>query len=107
MLIRTEIIGHIGQDAEVKDVGNNQVINFKVAVTETWKNQQGEKQSKTTWFEVSKWGNNVAIASYLKKGTLVYVEGKPESRAYINNEGQDVAVNGIKARDIQLLGSKN
>ncbi len=106
MLIRTEVIGNIGQDAEVKDLGSNQVINFSVAVTENWKNQQGEKQSKTTWFEVSKWGNNVGIAQYLKKGTQVYISGKPEARAFMNKEGEAVAVNGIRANDIKLFGGK-
>lgn len=103
---RTEVIGHIGQDAELKEVGNTQVINFTVAATENWKNQQGEKQSKTTWFEVSKWGNNVAVAQYLKKGKEVYVSGKPEARAFVNKEGQAVAVNGINASEITLLGGK-
>lgn len=103
----TQIIGHIGHDAEVKDLGHNQVINFSVAVTENWKNQQGEKHSKTTWFEISKWGNNVGLAPHLTKGTQVYVSGKPEARAFINKQGEAVAVNGINASVITLLGGKN
>lgn len=64
---RTEIIGFCGQDAEVKDFGENQVINFSVAVSESYTNRQGEKVSNTTWYECAKWGNNTAIAQYLKK----------------------------------------
>ena len=104
---KTQLIGHLGQDSEVKDLGNNQVINFSVAVTDTWVDKQGNKQSKTTWYEVAKWGNNVAVAQYLKKGTQVFVEGKPEARAFLNKQGEAVAVNGINCQSLILLGGKN
>lgn len=66
---RLEIIGHIGNDSEVKDLGNNQVINFSVAVSETWIDKTtNEKKTNTTWFECAKWGNNTQIAKWLKKG---------------------------------------
>lgn len=71
---KQEIIGFIGQDAEVKDYNQNQVINFSVAVTEGYTNKStGEKITNTIWFECAKWGNNTQIAQYLKKGTQVYI----------------------------------
>lgn len=98
---RTEVIGHIGRDAEVKDFGTNQVINFTVAVSEKINNEE-----KTTWFDVQKWGNSTTIAQYLKKGTKVFVSGKPANRAYLNNQsGEAMVVNGINAFQIELLGS--
>ncbi|MES2864067.1 MAG: single-stranded DNA-binding protein [Bacteroidota bacterium] len=96
------IIGHIGADAEVKDLGTNQVINFTVAVSETF-TKNNEKQTQTTWFECAKWGNNTQIAQYLKKGSQVYISGKPNNRAYINNDGVAIAVNGINVMQIELL----
>ena len=105
-LNKTQIIGHIGKDAEVKDFGNNQVINFSVAVTKKWKNKSGEEQSKTTWFEVSKWGNNTTLSNYLTKGTQVYVEGEIESDAFVSNQsGEAKGVLRLNAFNIQLLGS--
>jgi len=103
---RLEIIGHIGNDAEIKDLGTNQVINFSVAVSESYTNKQNEKVTTTMWFECAKWGNSTAIAQYLKKGTQVYVSGKPNNRGWVNEQGEAKIVNGITVFDIQLLGSK-
>lgn len=104
---RLEIIGHIGNDAEVKDLGSNQVINFSVAVSETYLNKTtNEKVTSTMWFECAKWGNNTSVAQYLKKGTQVYVSGKPNNRAWVNEQGEAKFVNGINVFDIQLLGSR-
>ena len=104
---RLEIIGHIGQDATVKDFNNNQVINFTVAVTETYTNKTtNEKVSNTTWFDCSKWGNNTALAQYLKKGMQVYVSGKPTARAWQNEQGEIKTVLGVNVHDIKLLGSR-
>lgn len=104
---RLEIIGHIGNDAEVKDLGSNQVINFSVAVSESYINKtSGEKVTNTTWFECAKWGNNTSIAQYLKKGTLVYISGKANNRAWQNEQGEIKVVNGILINHIELLASK-
>jgi len=100
------IIGRVGKSAEVKEFNSNQVINFSVAVSETYKDKQGEKQTTTTWFEVSKWGNNTAIAPYIKQGDNIYVSGKVNNRAYTNKDGEIVVANGINAFEIELLGSK-
>ena len=103
---RIEIIGHIGNDAEVKDLGNNQVISFNVAVTEKWKDKQsGEVKSKTDWFQCAKWGNNTSLAQYLKKGTQVYVSGKAEAKSYNGNDGQLKQVLALNVNEIKLLGS--
>jgi len=104
---RVELIGHIGQDAEVKDLGENQVINFSVAVTESYTNKQGEKISNTNWYECAKWGNNTTIAQYLKKGTQVFISGKPQSRAWQKEDGTLVSNLGVNVFNITLLGSKN
>lgn len=104
---RLEIIGHIGNDAEVKDLGSNQVINFSVAVSESYiKKDTGEKVTNTTWFECAKWGNNTSIAQYLKKGTQVFISGKVNNRAWQNEQGEIKVVNGILINQIELLGSK-
>lgn len=103
---RIEIIGHLGNDAEIKDFNSNQVINFSVAVSETYTNKENVKVSQTTWYECAKWGNNTAIAPYLKKGTQVYISGKPSARAWQKDDGTLVSNLGITVNQIQLLGSK-
>lgn len=104
---RIEIIGFIGQDAEVKDLNQNQVINFSVAVSESYINKNtNEKVTNTVWFECAKWGNNTQIAQYLKKGTQVFISGKVNNRAWQNENGELKVVNGILINNIELLGSK-
>lgn len=105
---RLTIIGHIGQDATVKDLGQNQVINFSVAVSESYINKAtNEKVTNTTWYDASKWGNNTSIAQYLKKGTQVFVEGKPTARAWQKEDGSLVSVLGVNVLEIRLLGGKS
>ena len=102
---RIEIIGRVGSDAEVKDLGGNQVINFSVAVSETFI-KNNEKVTNTTWFEISKWGNSTTVAQYIKKGGQIFVSGKVSNRAWINNDGKAQVTNGINAFEIELLGNK-
>ena len=104
---KIEIIGHKGQEERMKEFEENQVINFSVAVSESYINRQGEKVSNTSWYECAKWGNNIAVAQYLKKGTQVFVSGKPQSRAWQKDDGTLVSNLGINVLNIQLLGSKN
>ncbi len=104
---RIEIIGRVGADAEVKDFPTSQLISFSVAVSESYTNKQGEKVTNTTWVECSRWTNNVAIAQYIKKGDLIYVEGKMNNRAYLGSDGEAKVVNGINISHIELLGSKS
>ena len=103
-----QIIGRIGKDAEVKDFGNSQVINFSVAVSEKYTNKQtGEVTTNTTWFECAKWGNNTSIAQYIKKGGQIFVEGKINNRAWVDQSGTPQVTNGINVFEIELLGSKD
>lgn len=105
---KTEVIIRLGADAVVNESSNgNTVINFDGAATEKWKDKQGNKQEKTTWYRCSWWLNNTGIAQYLTKGTQVYVTGKPNASAYQNKEGEIVAQNGILVREVELLGGGN
>lgn len=104
-MLKTEIIGRIGNDAEIGEAGSGiTVINFNVAVSEKWKNKGGEKQERTIWFRCSWWINNTSIAQYLTKGTQVYVSGVPNANAYQNQQGEIVVQEGINVRNLELLG---
>ena len=105
---KIQVIGRIGKDAEVKDFGNSQVINFSVAVSEKYTNKQtGEITTNTTWFECAKWGNNTSIAQYIKKGGQIFIEGKINNRAWVDQSGTPQVTNGINVFEIELLGSKD
>jgi single-strand DNA-binding protein len=75
-------------DAEIKDVNGTTLVTFSVAHNEHWKDKQGEKQSKVTFFKCQKWNGSQAMASALKKGTVLYLEGTPQAEAYTNKDGE-------------------
>ena len=101
-MLQIEIIGNIGNDAQVKDFNGKKYIAFNVAHSEKFKNQQGVETERTTWVSVLKPGES-AVAQYLKKGTPVFVRGDLSVKAYKDNAGNwQVGVNCL-AREVQLL----
>ena len=101
-MLQVEIIGNIGNDAQVKDFNGKKYIAFNVAHSEKFKNQQGVETERTTWVSVLKPGES-AVAQYLKKGKPVFVRGDLSVKAYKDNAGNwQVGVNCL-AREVQLL----
>jgi len=109
MKLKLEIIGNLGSDAVVRDVNNSKAISFSVAHSEKYKNAQGVEVENTTWVNCTIWkyqGQSVEIAKYLKKGTMVAVEGFPSVRGYQNQQGQIGASMECRVSFIKLLSSK-
>lgn len=95
------LIGYVARDGEVKHLQNNAVVNFTVATTESWKDKQsGEWKEKTEWNRCVGWGYLADKA--LAKGTLVYVEGKLETRKY-ESDGVEKYATEIIAQKIDIL----
>jgi single-strand DNA-binding protein len=74
------LVGRLGKDPTMRFTpSGQQVCNFSLATDRSWTDSAGVKQTKTTWFEVVTWGKLAETCnSYLKKGRLVYVEGRVE-----------------------------
>ena len=103
-MIKLQIVGNLGADCIQKEVNGKNVINFNVAHTEKFKDSQGNLKERTTWVNCAYWTDRTAVAQYLKKGKLVYVEGTPDAEAYTNKENQPAATLRLRVRDLQLLG---
>lgn len=101
------IVGRLGQDVEFKELqGGNTVAKFSVATSENWKDQSGTKQEKTTWHSVVVWGNLAGLCSqYLSKGSMVYVEGKIDTRSYEDNNGVKKYVTEVIGQTVQFLST--
>jgi single-strand DNA-binding protein len=95
------LIGRLGADPELRYTADNvPVATFNVATSETYKDKGGTKQEKTEWHRVVAWRKLGEIAGeYLKKGKLVYIEGKIQSREY---EGKD----GVKRKTFEIIASE-
>ena len=83
------LVGNLGMDPEVKTFDNNRSLaKFSIAVSESYKNDKGEKVTDTQWHNMVIWGPQAKLAEdYLKKGDEVAIEGKLASRSYTDKEG--------------------
>jgi len=101
------LVGHLGQDPQVKVLpSGGKVANFSVATNEKWTAKDGTKQEKTEWTRITVWGKLAEICEqYLRKGRLVYVEGRLETTKWQDKEGKDRFTTGVQAQVVQFLGS--
>jgi single-strand DNA-binding protein len=89
-LNRVTLIGRLGADPEIHSLDTeSKFATFSVATNERWNGKDGEKKEKTDWHKVIIYSELlVGVAEkYLNKGSLVYLEGKLESRQWEDNEG--------------------
>lgn len=105
-MIKLQVIGNLGKDCLTNVVNGKNVINFNVAHTEKFRDQQNNLKEKTTWVECAYWTERTGIAPYLRKGTQVFVEGTPEVRTYQKNDGSFGASLTLRVLNVQLLGSR-
>ena len=107
-LNKVQIIGRLGQDPEVRYTQAGKcVASMSVAVSEKWKDQQGQQQERTEWFNVSLFGRLGEISGeYLKKGALVYIEGKQRTEKWTDNNNQDRYSVKLIADQMQMLGGR-
>lgn len=102
------LIGNITRDSEIKDFSNRKAINFSVAVNESYKDSSGNKVEKSSFFNCTIWRENTSIATYLKKGVKVYLEGDNfDSEYYQNREGEIKTSIKINVSKLELLSSQN
>ncbi len=86
------LVGNLGKDPEIRSLNNGkEVASFSVATSESWKDQSGERQERTTWHNVVIFNEGlVKVAkNYLRKGSKVYVEGKLQTRKWTDQAGAD------------------
>lgn len=102
------LIGRLGKDPEIRYMPNNDpVATFSLATSAVWK-KDGQKQEKTEWHSIVLFRSLASIAhQYLKKGNLVYIEGKIQSRKYLSKEGIERVNYEIIGDSLRMLGSKN
>ena len=90
---RVEIIGHLGRDPEVRSFQNGgKVVNLRIATSETWRDKaSGERKERTEWHSVAVFQEHAAryVEQYMRKGSLVRIEGQLETRKWQDQSGQD------------------
>jgi len=101
------LVGRLGKDPETRYMTSGEAVtNATLATSENWKDKSGEKQEKTEWHNLVFYRKLAEIAGeYLKKGSLIYVEGKLQTRKWQTKEGQDRYTTEIVVSE--MLGSKS
>lgn len=104
-LNRAIIVGRVTQDPELRTTPSGQsVCNFSVATNRTWTNSQThEKQEKAEFHNIVAWSRLAEISNqYLKKGSLVMIEGRIETRSWSEATGNKRYRTEIVAENMQL-----
>ncbi len=101
------IIGRVTKDAEVRTTAQGkQVVNFSVAVNDSYKNKQGERKEQTAFFDCSYW-KSPNVVKLLTKGLLVELSGRVTARAWLSKDGEPKAGLNFHTSDIKpLAGGK-
>ncbi|MGH2666203.1 single-stranded DNA-binding protein [Flavobacterium sp.] len=102
---KVQLIGHVGQDPEVKTINSKKVANITIATNDFYYNEKGEKIEQTEWHRVTAWGKTAEIIEkFVVKGKEIAIEGKLTHRNYDDKDGIKRYVTEIVANDILLLG---
>jgi single-strand DNA-binding protein len=106
MLNKVQLIGFLGAAPEVRYTQEQEAVaRVRIATSETWKDKNGEKQERTEWHRVVFFGKTAEIAGeYLKKGSLVYVEGRLQTRSW-EKDGETRYATEIIAESMKMLPS--
>ena len=109
MLNKVILIGRLTRDPETRFLPNSDAVcNFSLATNETWKDQHGQKQEKVEFHNITLYRKLAEIAGqYLKKGSLVCVEGKIQSRKYTDKQGVERTAYDIIGNEMKMLGGRN
>jgi single-strand DNA-binding protein len=86
------LVGNLGADPESRSLNNGgEVVNMRVATSESWKSKDGERQERTEWHNVVIFNENLGrvAKNYLRKGSKVYLEGQIQTRKWTDQSGSD------------------
>jgi single-strand DNA-binding protein len=102
------LLGNIGADPELRFTQSNKaLLKFRMATSENYLAESGEKKEVTHWHNVQMWGKRAeALSKILTKGMTVFVEGRIETRTYDDKDGVKRSATDINASNLEIVGSK-
>lgn len=106
-LNRVLLIGNLGKEPESRFTPTGKkVAHFRLAVNNRWKTKDGETKEYTEWVNIEAWGRLGEICQqYLKKGSLVYIEGRLKTDSY-EDKGETKYFTKVVALSMQMLDRK-
>lgn len=108
MVNKVILIGNVGGDPEVRYLdGGVAVARFSLATSEVYNNKNGERVTQTEWHNIVLWRNLAQIAEkYVKKGTMLYIEGRIRTRSWDDQNGVKRYTTEIYGDNFQMLSRK-
>ncbi|MEJ2544267.1 MAG: single-stranded DNA-binding protein [Calditrichaceae bacterium] len=102
------LIGRLGKDPDMRYTpSGTAVANFSMATNSAFKDSDGNWQDKTEWHNIVTFGRTAEIAGeYLKKGKLVYIDGRLQTSSWEDQNGQKRYKTEVVAGELQLIGSR-
>jgi single-strand DNA-binding protein len=102
------LVGRLGRDPETRFTGGGQAVaNFTMATDESFKDKSGQRQKRTEWHKIVVWGKQAEIAQqYLKKGSLIFAEGRIQTREWQDKENQKRTTTEIVLNNFRMLGGR-
>lgn len=105
-MLQCEVIGNIGNDAEIKDFSGKKYVSFNVAHSEKRKDANGTMIESTTWVSVLWYGDGGGLTQYLKRGCKVFVRGRLSVKSYQDRNGNTQVGVNVNASEVNLCGLK-
>jgi single-strand DNA-binding protein len=107
-LNKVTLIGNLGKDPEVNVLdGNVAVARFSLATSESFRDKTGQLHTTTDWHTIVLWRGLAELAqAYLRRGSLVYVEGKLKTRHYDDAAGVRHYVTEVVGEQVLMLDKK-
>jgi single-strand DNA-binding protein len=102
------LIGNLGAPPELRYTpGGQAVANFRIATNEKWTDKGGQAQERTEWHRIVVWGKLAELCNqYLTKGRQVFVEGRLQTREWMDKENHKNYTTEIVAQQVTFLGGR-
>jgi single-strand DNA-binding protein len=105
---KTILIGRVGKDPDVRTLQDGNIVaNFTLATSERYKDRNGEVKESTEWHSITCWRGCADLANnYVRKGQLLYIEGKIHNRSYQDRDGVTRYKTEVIAETIDFLSKR-
>jgi single-strand DNA-binding protein len=102
------LVGRLGQDPEMRYTQNGTAVaNFSMATNEYWRDKEGNKQERTEWHRIVAFARLGEICGqYLSKGRLIFIEGRIQTREWMDKDNNKRYTTEIVASEMKMLESK-
>jgi single-strand DNA-binding protein len=103
------LVGNLGAPPEMRYTqGGQAVANFRIATNEKWTDKAGQSQERTEWHRIVVWGKIAELCNqYLTKGRQVYVEGRLQTREWMDKENRKNYTTEVVAQQVTFLGGRD